>query len=410
MSEDPTAARELAENLKGLEGATSDPFSDILDEVAGKINPEEDQEVEETPDPEPKAVEAKVEDEPEEPEEKVAAEEEEDGPFSDLSEKETSEKEDPAPKGLSKAGKEDWERLRQGKAELKTQLAENERKYVTEIESLKKQVAEVEELREKAKLIEEAERKMALVDVTQTREYEETIKGPLDRIVKTAKVIAKTEGADPSKVLKALEEPDEERRRELLDEVTEDMKAVNTNELFAMAREAQDLIAKENAIYAGALEAAKETAANAEARKTEETRKSRQQYESAVSYVIDELGKRVPFVPDSEGEKKEEVYAMIERKTKEVDFENETMDKKAERIAARLLLPRMSRQLRAAQEKIETLEGRVGSKRKAEPKVGSSAPAPVEKDDYEGDPVAAVIASLGGEQHKTITEIYAELE
>lgn len=432
MPEEENAAVELEDRLKDfdvLSGGNDTNFADVIREIE---NPKPEPEPKD-PKPDSEAEEKVTKDEPapekdEKPKKKDEPEAEgaeEDKPeakddnffeeFGEGEEKTAAEvdDDDAPPKNLSKAGKEDWEKLRGAKAELKTQLQEANNKIrstESEVAELKKQLAELPELRKKAEFVEEAEKELALSRVEATREYKEKVGAPLKEIESMARQIAKSNELDEGKLFDALSEPDAGSRRQLLKEVTADMDSVDTNDVFQMARDTQRLLDEQQRIRTEAKEAAKETLAIQEKKTTEAAQKAKEEYDGEVDRVVSGLKDRLAISP-LDTEKEEDLPAIFDavaKNAKETGFDDASAAKKAFLVASGLLMPRLAKQLASARKEVQTLQTRVKELGDAEPRIDNNTPPPA-ADDTEADIVDQIMAATGGQKHQTITEILQEV-
>jgi hypothetical protein len=155
------------------------------------------------------------------------------------------------------------------------------------------------------------------------------------------------------------------------------------------------LLTRQDEVRAEAREAAKEAKALAESRSAAAAQQSREKFEEATDYVVNELRKRVPFTELKEGETPEAVFEAVARTVKSTDFEAMSPELKATAVASVPLLKRTIRQLADAQEKIATLEANVKRRSKTTPSLSGDSPDPDTSEDFGGDLDAAVSATLG---------------
>jgi len=398
--EEGNAAVGLEDSLKDFDTLTAPAevdFASVIKEVEA---------VSEDPPKEapPKEEEPPKEDPPEEdpPKEEAAKEDEKDeffNEFYDGDDVPAEEVEEP-PKRLSKAGREDWDKMRAAKTELRTQVKERD----TEIEDLRKQVAEIPELRKQAESFTEADRELAFTRVEATQEYKEKIDRPWNEIRSVAAQIAEGAEVNAGELISALQEEDAGQRRQLLKGLTEYMEPIDRDDVFKMARDTQTLMAEQDRIRTEAKEAFKETSALAEKRTAEEARQAREAYGAEVADVVPALQERIPFEELEKGETESGVYQRIQEKVEAEDFSSFSERQKVFAVASGHLMPRVVKQLVSAQKKIETLEARVKELNGKEPAIGDSK-VEVSDDDFGGDVVAAVAAAVGGKVQQPITEI-----
>jgi hypothetical protein len=375
-------AEVLMQNFAGLNDAdgsaddTNEFLSSFFDEGESKPAEEEAPESAEKPDEAP-AVEEKPAEEKPESAEKHAADEED------------------MPKGLTDRRKAEWRDLKAAqKAAEKEALDHRSRAIALEkqLEEAKRELAEVPELREKAKFFEEAEQELAIARVEGTREYKETISGPLKAIDQSMESIAKDNNVSVEKIFDALEEPDPAKRRAALKEVTADMDDVDRQEVYQASRDVQVLLAKRAEIHAKASEAAKESKAAQDARAAEETRRAKSQFEAAVDQAVEGLAERIQvkaLVP--EGQDPTAWLANIADQAKASEFEG---GRKAYAVTAALLLPKVNAKLNDSLGKIKTLEARIAemTDKGAPVNVGDETPG---ADVEVGDPFEAMARDLG---------------
>ena len=184
------------------------------------------------------------------------------------------------------------------------------------------------------------------------------------------------------------------------------MDSVDTNDVFQMARDTQRLLDEQHRIRTEAKEAAKETLAIQEKNATEAQRKAKEEYDSEVERVVSGLKDRLALSP-LETEKEEDlplIFDSIAKNAKETGFDDASASKKAFLVASGLLMPRLAKQLTAAQKEVKTLQARVKELSDAEPRLDTDT-APPPSDDPDGDIVDQVLAATGGRKHQTITEI-----
>jgi hypothetical protein len=375
-------AEVLTQNFAGLNDAdgsvddTKDFLDSFFDEEPAKPTEDEASESSEKPD-ETHAVEEKpAEEKPESSETPAAGDED-------------------MPEGLTDRRKTEWRDLKAARKEAEKQ-ANDYKSRAAELEKqlgdAKKELAAVPELREKAKFFEEAEQELAVARVEGTREYKETISGPLKAIDQSMESIAKDNNVSVEKIFDALEEPDPAKRRAALKEVTADMDDVDRQEVYQASRDVQVLLAKRAEIHAKASEAAKESKAAQDARAAEESRRAKSQFEAAVDQAVDGLAERIPvkaLVP--EGQDSAAWLANIADQAKASEFEG---GRKAYAVTAALLLPKVNAKLNDSLGKIKTLEARIAelTDKGASVTVGDDTPSASAET---GDPFEAMAQDLG---------------
>lgn len=415
MPEETNAAVGLEDRLKDFDvfaGDTNADFTNVIREIENpkKVEPAKEDSAPKEDEP------AKTKDEPAKTKDEPAAAKEDDAFFEEFGEGGEKEKpvaaevdDDAPPESLSKAGKEDWERIRASKGELRTKLQETTGQLQakeTELQELRKQLAELPELRKKAAFADEAEKELALSRVEATREYKEKVDAPLKTIESMALQIAKSNDLEAGKLYDALAEPDAGTRRQLLKEITADMDSVDTNDVFQMARDTQRLLDEQNRIRTEAREAAKETFAIQEKKNAEQTRKAREEYEGEIDRVVAGLKERLALSP-LDTEKAADlplVFDAVASSAKQTGFDDATAAKKAFLVASGLLMPRLAKQLSAARTEIKTLQARVKELGDSEPRLDNTS-APSASDDTDDDIVAQVLSATGGRKHQSIVEI-----
>jgi len=398
---DARAAAELEDTLKGLDGGPEESFDDTLaalEAVASGKDPgleEEPGDDDGQPDIDPEV------DEEEEPEVEEEPEEEE---------PEAAEEVEPEaePKGLSKKGKADWGALKEAKERYKTQAKEIEEAKATleaELAELRPKLAEAEEWAKQKELYEDAQKELAIARVEGTRDYKETIKKPLDSIEEQIVAIAKTNEISVEKLFSAIEEPDPVKRRQALNEVTEDMNRVDQDDVFQMSRDAQTLLAKKAEVQEKAREGLKEARERESAEKAASERKFRDEIEKSVPHVVGELSKRFP-IRKIDGEEaapdQDSFFSKMTDALKKHDFDGDPVDRKVYQAASSVLLKRATAQLTEAYDKIAKLEARVEKKNRTKPKLGDDAPPP--KADDEGDIDDHVADFLNLQRSQDITQ------
>ena len=353
-------AEALAENFKAFDaGGDEEPedfFADIAKDFDGD-KPAEEEPAEEKPSEEDKPAEEKP-----------------------------AEDEDDIPPNLNDKRKAEWRELRASREEAKIARQKAER-LLAERDK---------ELQEKAKFVEEAEKELAISRVEGTREFKETVDQPLKAIEKAMSTIAKDAGVSAEKLYDALEEPDFEKRRAALKEVTADMDDMDRQEVYSAAKETQILLSRRAEIFAKATEAAKEAKAVQEARAAKEAERAKAEFNTAVEKAVGMFGeKKVLSALVGEGETAEQVAESVLAKVKQSGYDGASVGTKAYAAAAGVILPKVVSKLNTALAEAQTLRERVAELSKQGASVSTGEPKSGDSGDDTGEPFEDLARDMG---------------
>mgnify|MGYP001018674862 FL=1 len=353
-------AEALAENFKAFDaGGDEEPedfFADIAKDFDGD-KPAEEEPAEEKPSEEDKPAEEKP-----------------------------AEDEDDIPPNLNDKRKAEWRELRASRDEARIARQKAER-LLAERDK---------ELQEKAKFVEEAEKELAISRVEGTREFKETVDQPLKAIEKAMSTIAKDAGVSVEKLYDALEEPDFEKRRAALKEVTADMDDMDRQEVYSAAKETQILLSRRAEIFAKATEAAKEAKAVQEARAAKEAERAKAEFNTAVEKAVGMFGeKKVLSALVGEGETVEQVAESVLAKVKQSGYDGASVGTKAYAAAAGVILPKVVSKLNTALAEAQTLRERVAELSKQGASVSTGEPKSGDSGDDTGEPFEDLARDMG---------------
>ncbi len=353
-------AEALAENFKAFDaGGDEEPedfFADIAKDFDGD-KPAEEEPAEEKPSEEDKPAEEKP-----------------------------AEDEDDIPPNLNDKRKAEWRELRASREEARIARQKAER-LLAERDK---------ELQEKAKFVEEAEKELAISRVEGTREFKETVDQPLKAIEKAMSTIAKDAGVSVEKLYDALEEPDFEKRRAALKEVTADMDDMDRQEVYSAAKETQILLSRRAEIFAKATEAAKEAKAVQEARAAKEAERAKAEFNTAVEKAVGMFGeKKVLSALVGEGETAEQVAESVLAKVKQSGYDGASVGTKAYAAAAGVILPKVVSKLNTALAEAQTLRERVAELSKQGASVSTGEPKSGDSGDDTGEPFEDLARDMG---------------
>ncbi|HNV10615.1 MAG TPA: hypothetical protein PKN27_04700 [Propionibacteriaceae bacterium] len=353
-------AEALAENFKAFDaGGDEEPedfFADIAKDFDGD-KPAEEEPAEEKPSEEDKPAEEKP-----------------------------AEDEDDIPPNLNDKRKAEWRELRASREEARIARQKAER-LLAERDK---------ELQEKTKFVEEAEKELAISRVEGTREFKETVDQPLKAIEKAMSTIAKDAGVSVEKLYDALEEPDFEKRRAALKEVTADMDDMDRQEVYSAAKETQILLSRRAEIFAKATEAAKEAKAVQEARAAKEAERAKAEFNTAVEKAVGMFGeKKVLSALVGEGETAEQVAESVLAKVKQSGYDGASVGTKAYAAAAGVILPKVVSKLNTALAEAQTLRERVAELSKQGASVSTGEPKSGDSGDDTGEPFEDLARDMG---------------
>ena len=353
-------AEALAENFKAFDaGGDEEPedfFADIAKDFDGD-KPAEEEPAEEKPSEEDKPAEEKP-----------------------------AEDEDDIPPNLNDKRKAEWRELRASREEARIARQKAER-LLAERDK---------ELQEKTKFVEEAEKELAISRVEGTREFKETVDQPLKAIEKAMSTIAKDAGVSVEKLYDALEEPDFEKRRAALKEVTADMDDMDRQEVYSAAKETQILLSRRAEIFAKAAEAAKEAKAVQEARAAKEAERAKAEFNTAVEKAVGMFGeKKVLSALVGEGETAEQVAESVLAKVKQSGYDGASVGTKAYAAAAGVILPKVVSKLNTALAEAQTLRERVAELSKQGASVSTGEPKSGDSGDDTGEPFEDLARDMG---------------
>jgi len=224
-------------------------------------------------------------------------------------------------------------------------------------------------LEAKAKAFDEADRELAIHRIESSREYKEQVEAPLDAIAARMQAIAKKYEIDPKQFAEALEEKDVDARADMLDEIMTGMNSIYQNEVLQMARDTQELAAKDAAMRARSKEAtAQLDKINGEKTAAQQAEHAAK-FKAAVSDTVKKFIERIPFVALKEGETAEAVYAAMEENAKKgsPDFTDPTSQAYA--LIASQTLVRATQQLRHLQAELKARDERLAQYSSATPSV-----------------------------------------
>ncbi len=262
-----------------------------------------------------------------------------------------------------------WGELRAKAQKADETIAAVKQEYEAKIAELTEKTANLTELESKAKAFEDADRELAIHKIESSREYKEQVEAPLDAIAARMQAIAKKYEIDPKQFAEALEEKDVDARADMLDEIMTGMNSIYQNEVLQMARDTQELAAKDAAMRARAKEAKgqleKINGEKTAAQQAEHATK----YKAAVSNTIKDFVAKIPFVALKDGETAEAVFAAIEKQAKDSASDYADPRSQAFATAASLALVRATSQLRHLQAELKARDERLAQYSSATPSV-----------------------------------------
>lgn len=256
---------------------------------------------------------------------------------------------DKKPEGMTEKG---WVSFKAIKAER--DAAKQERDAVrTEVEALKKQVAEkaqatkeLEDLRKELAATKEQltgyESEITVTRVEATPKFKKEITAPMGEIKTGAEEIAKRYEVSPDVLMRAIQEPDQAKAVDLMEDVTSDMKQVDRTEMVQMRRDWQrtQKLADELRKNAGQqLEAITREQKLADERASTKTVSD---YRAAATEKFKALQERVPILRNVEGKDQWNAHLQAKlRKIESIDVNDLPVEEVADMAAAREALPEL---------------------------------------------------------------------
>lgn len=280
------------------------------------------------------------------------------------------------PPGKYKAGDEiGWREL---KGQVKTLAQEKEalqQTYEQRIAELEEKASKISEFEDKAKKFEEAERELVIHKIEASQEFKEQIDAPLTAISNRMTAIAKKFEIDPKEFAAALEEPDFDVRADKLDEIMTGMNSIYQDEVRQMARDTQEILAKETKLRERAKEAQGQLAKINGEKTAAQQAEHDKNFKATVTKTIKDFSAKIPFVPIEDGETSEAVFAAIEKDAKSSSFDSANPAVQAFSVAAALTLKRVNAQLRHVLEESNKKDARLAEYAQSTPSARTSQQA-----------------------------------
>jgi hypothetical protein len=282
-----------------------------------------------------------------------------------IEEEDEAEPTEPEPTG-DKAGK----RIQALKEEIKTIYKPKLTELETTLQTKEARIAELEATAAKASELEakiaQYEKEMSVVRLEQTTEFQEMVTKPLKEMSDKVSSIAEAYEIDAAKLVAAVAEPDETKRRALFKDLTSgvDVDLDHQIELRNIAARTHEIYAKEDELYKNADGALAELAARREGETAAQAAARAEERAKASDVAASAITKALPFL--------NELMPDITKKVKDTPLETLDPTRAAYNALAGEILPKVKKQLTDLTNERDSLLDELSSYRKATPRVGGT--------------------------------------
>jgi hypothetical protein len=272
---------------------------------------------------------------------------------------------EPEPTG-DKAGK----RIQALKEEIKTIYKPKLTELETTLQTKEARIAELEATAAKTVELEEKiaqyEKEMSVVRLEQMPEFQELVTKPLKEMSDKVASIAEAYEIDTAKLVAAVAEPDETKRRALFKDLTSgvDVDVEDQIALRNIATKTHEIYAKEDELYKNADGALAELAARREGETAAQAAARAEERAKASEVAASAITKALPFL--------NELMPDITKKVKDTPLETLDPTRAAYNAIAGEILPKVKKQLTDLTNERDSLLDELSSYRKATPRVGGT--------------------------------------
>lgn len=306
--------------------------------------------------------------EPVDPLKALAGEEEPDKSKLPIEEEEPTE--EPEPVTTDKAGK----RIQALKEEIKTSYKPKIAELESTLSAKEARLAELEAQAARAKELEDQvsqmRQEMKVVELRRDPEFIKEVTEPLETLSNKVASIADTYGLDPSKLVNAIAEPDENKRRGLLKDVLSgvDVDIDHAIELRTIATKTHEIYAKEDALIKDAEGALAELAARREGETAAQAAARAEERGKAAEVAASAITKALPFL--------NELMPDLAKRVKDTPFETLDPTRAAYNALAGEALPKVKKELDLKQRELDEALDELSKYRKATPRASGQTGAP----------------------------------
>jgi len=282
-----------------------------------------------------------------------------------IEEEDEAEPTEPEPTG-DKVGR----RIELLKGEIKTIYKPKITELETTLQTKEARIAELEATAAKAAELEEKiaqyEKEMSVVRLEQTTEFQEMVTKPLKEMSDKVTSIAEAYEIDTAKLVAAVAEPDETKRRALFKDLTSgvDVDVEDQIALRNIAAKTHEIYAKEDELYKNADGALAELAARREGETAAQAAARAEERAKASDVAASAIAKALPFLND--------LMPDITKKVKDTPLETLDPTRAAYNALAGEILPKVKKQLTDLTNERDSLLDELSSYRKATPRVGGT--------------------------------------
>jgi hypothetical protein len=272
---------------------------------------------------------------------------------------------EPEPTG-DKAGK----RIQALKEEIKTIYKPKLTELETTLQTKEARIAELEATAAKASELEakiaQYEKEMSVVRLEQTTEFQEMVTKPLKEMSDKVTSIAEAYEIDTAKLVAAVAEPDETKRRALFKDLTSgvDVDVEDQIALRNIASRTHEIYAKEDDLYKNADGALAELAARREGETATQAAARAEERSKASDVAASAITKALPFLND--------LMPDITKKVKDTPLETLDPTRAAYNALAGEILPKVKKQLTDLTNERDSLLDELSSYRRSTPRVGGT--------------------------------------
>lgn len=325
--------------------------------------------------------------EPEDPLKALAGEEEPDPSKLPIEEEEPAE--EPEPVTTDKAGK----RIQALKEVIKTSYKPKIAELEAAVQAKEARLTELEAQAARAKELEDEvaqyKKEMSVVRLEQTPEFIKEVTEPLRTLSDKVASIADTYGLDQSKLVAAIAEPDEGKRRGLFKNILSGVEVDidHAIELRAIATKTHEIYAKEDALFKDADGALAELAARREGETAAQAAARAEERSKAADVAASAITKALPFL--------NELMPDLSKKVKDTPFETLDPTRAAYNALAGEALPKVKKELDLKQRELDEALDELSKYRKATPRASGQTGAPPAAPQKHTDLAAALMAGAG---------------
>jgi predicted nuclease with TOPRIM domain len=294
-----------------------------------------------------------------------------------------------SPVAGDKAGK----RIQALKEEIKTSYKPKIAELESTLTAKEARLAELEAQAARTKALEDEvaqfKKEMSVVRLEQTPEFVKEVTEPLKTLSDKVASIADTYGLEQSKLVEAITEPDEGKRRSMFKTILSGVEVDidHAIELRNIASETHKIYAKQDALFQDADAALAELAARREGETAAQAAARAEERGKAADVAASAITKALPFLND--------LMPDLSKKVKDTPFETLDPTHAAYNALAGAALPKVKKELDRLQKEHDAVLDELSRYRKATPRAPGQTGTPSPTPQKHTDLAAALMAGAG---------------